>query len=147
MKLKDDATGQEFHFFVNKVLRPTPDNPNCIVELAAIRPDLAPLQGKHTVDHFHFHNSGWKSFLKLLIIWCGKVCYRFWSTLVQVMAWCLDGTKPLPKPMLTYDQWHLPEDIWMEFRSYVSDINREIRLKIFFEKWNTIWAVFSVMIL
>ena len=27
-----------------------------------------------------------------------------WSTLVQVMAWCLFGTKPLPEPMLTYCQ-------------------------------------------
>ena len=45
-----------------------------------------------------------------------------WSALLQVMAWCLLGTKPLPEPMLTYCQleqisvkcsgFHLWKCIW-----------------------------------
>ena len=49
-------------------------------------------------------------------IWC-QWCQ---SALVQVMAWCLFGTKPLPEPMMTYCQleprehflWHLSQ--WMK---------------------------------
>ena len=32
------------------------------------------------------------------------LCHWCWSALVQVMAWCLLGTKPWPEPMLTYCQ-------------------------------------------
>ena len=28
--------------------------------------------------------------------------HRSWSSMVQVMAWCLIGTKPFPEPMMTY---------------------------------------------
>ncbi|XP_061166198.1 lipoxygenase homology domain-containing protein 1-like [Saccostrea echinata] len=44
LKLKDADTKQQFMFTHNKLIEPTTDNPTGLVELPAIRPDLAPLQ-------------------------------------------------------------------------------------------------------
>ena len=43
----------------------------------------------------------YKGWVKLL--WPGETFWQHisWSPLVQVMAWCLIGTKPLPAPMMT----------------------------------------------
>ena len=50
--------------------------------------------------------------------------HRIWLALVQAMAWCSigsgnglvpDGTKPLPEPMLTNDQWSLMAFTWNQF--------------------------------
>ena len=41
-------------------------------------------------------------------------CHRTWSTLAQVMAWCLDGTKPSNEPLLAFMSvvmWHLSEGV------------------------------------
>lgn len=47
LKLKDADTNQLFVFTHNKLIECTPDNPTGVVELPAVRPDLAPLRGKH----------------------------------------------------------------------------------------------------
>ena len=46
---------------------------------------------------------------------CGLIiCPQSWSTLLQVMAWCLDSTKPLPESVLTYP-WYANEHDSMYF--------------------------------
>ncbi|XP_013396607.1 lipoxygenase homology domain-containing protein 1 isoform X2 [Lingula anatina] len=44
MKLKDQDTGQEFHFAYDNWLRMTAENPSGCVELPAVWPDIMPLQ-------------------------------------------------------------------------------------------------------
>ena len=48
MNMKDDDTGQEFHFNYNDWLKSSIDNPTGATELAAIRPDIPPLSGKQS---------------------------------------------------------------------------------------------------
>ena len=50
-------------------------------------------------------------------LWPSKTtwCLASWSILVQVMAWYLLGTKPLPSPMLTYCWFHFEEHILGKF--------------------------------
>ena len=67
--------------------------------------------------------------------------------IVQVMAWCLNGTKPLPEPMLTDDQWALIEYIimvihfqwkyiWYWIDSYFC---RDKDLQMLILHWNLTW--------
>ena len=42
------------------------------------------------------------------------------SALVQVMACHLFGTKPLPEPMLTYSQWTIFSEIWIQIYNFHS---------------------------
>lgn len=44
--MKDEGTGQEFHFFYNDWVRQSEDTPEGMVELPAIRPDIEPFHGK-----------------------------------------------------------------------------------------------------
>ena len=62
-------------------------------------------------------SSSWKitsNIIMCLTVWLSDTIWhhRTWSTLVQVMAWCL---KPLPAPMLTYHQWGLVAFTWGKF--------------------------------
>ncbi len=47
--MKNDTTGQEFHFFPEDKVAVTEDNPEGMVELPAIRPDLPPLESGYTL--------------------------------------------------------------------------------------------------
>ena len=58
------------------------------------------------------------------------------STLAQVMAWCLKGTKPLPEPMLTYHQPCLVKLIWVQFHRYLS--HQSLKLAWKWRIWNLI---------
>lgn len=55
LKLKDADTNQLFVFAHNKLIECTPDNPTGVVELPAVRPDLAPLQGNTAKDFCMMH--------------------------------------------------------------------------------------------
>ena len=50
----------------------------------------------------------------LTSLWPSDVIWRQGSrsTLAQVMTWLPDGTKPLPEPMLTNDQWGVVAFTW-----------------------------------
>ena len=51
---------------------------------------------------------------------CPGVIIWHWassSTLVQIMAWCLFGTMPLPEPMMTYWQWYFQKTNFSEILS------------------------------
>ena len=51
IKLKDDVTGQEFHFTHNDWVRAEEEGVPAQIELPAIRPDLAPLEGIKVEGH------------------------------------------------------------------------------------------------
>ena len=53
------------------------------------------------------------------------------SALVQVMAWRLSGTKPLPEPMLTYYQL----DPWEQTPVKIESKYKKMLLKILSAKW------------
>ena len=52
MKLKNVASGQEFHFDYGKMLKKEKGDSQIVVELPAIRPDIAPLTGKFQYRYF-----------------------------------------------------------------------------------------------
>lgn len=52
MKMRDADSKEQFLFTHNKLIECTAENPTGLVELPAIRPDLAPLQGnQYTIYH------------------------------------------------------------------------------------------------
>ena len=54
--MKDDQTGQEFHFFYDDCVKNSKENPDGIVELPAIWPDIKPLQGRFKAFSFYVSN-------------------------------------------------------------------------------------------
>ena len=47
--MKDDVTNQEFHFHVAEWLRVEQEEVPAVLELAAVRPDIPPLEGQWLV--------------------------------------------------------------------------------------------------
>lgn len=65
LKLKDADTNQLFVFTHNKLIECTADNPTGVVELPAVRPDLAPLRGKHCQRFLY--DASYQQIVKFLI--------------------------------------------------------------------------------